>query len=274
MFKTKVTEKLGIKYPIIQGGMLWTSKADFVAAVSNAGGLGILTAPSFFTKEEFSQEVKKTKSLTDKPFGVNVPFLPGARELPLDGYIETVIEEGVKVVETIGAIDAALIERFHSAGATCIHKVTSVKYAISAVKRGVDMVAVEGTECAGHPGMDDISSLVLIRRAVEQLQVPVIAAGGFVDGKGLVAALALGAEAILMGSRFFMTKEGPAHPNIKEWCLNAQETDTAQSSSRRLTPSANRSPAGLQVTREQMCDRRAAGLARISAVPAPFPRSR
>lgn len=226
MFKTRVTEKLGIRYPIIQGAMLWLSKAELVAAVSNAGGLGILSSPTFPTKEEFKQEVKKTKSLTDKPFAVNVVFLPAAREFPNAEYIEVILEEGVKVVETVGPIQAALIEQLHKAGVICIHKVTSVRHAVAAERRGIDAVTVEGFECAGHPGMDDVTSLILTQRTVEQVKIPVIAAGGFVDGKGLVAALALGAEAVLMGTRFFATKECPAHPNIKEWCLKAEETNT------------------------------------------------
>lgn len=226
MFKTRVTEKLGIQYPIIQGAMLWLSKAEIVAAVSNAGGLGILTSPTFPTKEEFRQEVRKTKNLTDKPFAVNIVFLPAARELPNDEYIEVILEEGVKVVETVGAIQASLVEQLHKAGVICIHKATSARHALAAEKRGVDAVAVEGLECAGHPGMDNVTSLILIQRTVEQVKIPVIAGGGFVDGKGLVAALALGVEAIFMGTRFFVTKECPAHRNIKEWCLKGKETDT------------------------------------------------
>ena len=226
MFKTKVTEILGIQYPIIQGAMLELSKAEMVAAVSNAGALGILSSPTFPTKEEFRQEVRKTKSLTLKPFAVNVVFLPVAREIPNDDYIEVILEEGVKVVETVGPIQASLIERLHKAGIICLHKVTSVEHALVAERRGVDAVTIEGYECAGHPGMDRVSSLVLIQRTVQEVKIPVIAGGGFVDGKGLVAALALGAEAILMGTRFFVTQECPAHPNMKEWCLKANETDT------------------------------------------------
>ncbi len=226
MFETRITKMLGIRYPIIQGALLWLSKAELVAAVSNAGGLGILSSPTFPTKEEFRQEVKKTKSLSDKPFAVNIVFLPAAREFPTDEYIEVVLEEGVKVVETVGPIQVSLVDQLHKAGVKCIHKVTSVRHAVAAERRGIDAVTVEGFECAGHPGMDDVSSLVLLQRTVEQVKIPVIAAGGFVDGKGLVAALALGAEAVLMGTRFLITKECPVHPNIKEWCLKAEETDT------------------------------------------------
>lgn len=226
MFKTRITEKFSIQYPIIQGAMLWVGKAEIVAAVGNAGGLGILSSPTFPTKEEFRQEVRKTKSLTDKPFAVNVVFLPTMRELPNTEYIEVILEEGVKAVETVGPIQSSLVEQLHKAGVMCIHKATSVGHALAAERRGVDAVTVEGLECAGHPGMDNVTSLVLLQRTLEQVKIPVIAAGGFVDGKGLVAALALGAEAVLMGTRFFITKECPAHPNIKEWCIKAEEIDT------------------------------------------------
>lgn len=226
MFNTRVTKKLGIRYPIIQGAMMWLSKAEMVAAVSNAGGLGILSSVTFPTKEEFRQEVRKTKSFTDKPFAVNLIFLPVTRKLPNDDYISVIIEEGVKVVETVGPITASLIGQLHEADIICIHKATSAEYALAAERRGIDAVTVEGLECAGHPGMDNVTSLVVIQRTVEKVKIPVIAAGGFVDGKGLVAALALGAEAILMGTRFLITEECPVHPNIKEWCLEAEETDT------------------------------------------------
>jgi nitronate monooxygenase len=217
MFKTRVTEVLGIQYPIIQGAMLQLSKAEMVAAVSNAGALGILSSPTFPSKEEFRQEVRKTKSLTSKPFAVNIVFLPAAREIPNDDYIEVILEERIKVVETIGPIQASLIEKLHKGGIVCLHKATSTEHALVAERRGVDAITV---------GMDRVSSLVLIQRAVQEVKIPVIAGGGFVDGKGLVAALALGAEAILMGTRFFATKQCPAHHNIKEWCLKAKETDT------------------------------------------------
>jgi len=226
MFKTRLTENLGVQYPIIQGALLWLSKAEMVAAVSNAGGLGILSSPTFPTKEEFRQEVRKTKGLTDKPFAVNIVFLPAMRDIPNDDYIEVILEEGVKVVETVGPIKPSLFEQLHKAGILCMHKVTSVRHGLAAERMGADAITVEGFECAGHPGMDNVTSLILIQRAVEQLKVPVIAGGGFVDGKGLIAALALGADAVLMGTRFLVTKECPAHQNIMEWCLNASETDT------------------------------------------------
>jgi nitronate monooxygenase len=226
MFKTRITEKLGIKYPIIQGAMLWMSKAELVSAVSNAGGLGILSSATFFTKEAFRQEVRKVMSLTDKPFAVNLVYLPVNRDRPTDDFVDIILEEEVKVVETVGPIQPSLIEKLHKAKIICIHKVTSTRHALAAERSGADAVTVEGFECAGHPGMDNVTSLILIQRAVEQVKIPVIAAGGFGNGKGLVAALTMGAEGILMGTRFFVTKECPAHPNIKEWCLKAAETDT------------------------------------------------
>jgi len=226
MIKTKVTEMLGIKYPIIQGAMLWLSRADFVAAVCNAGGLGILSALSFPDKYEFREEVRKTKYLTENPFAVNMVYLPMERESSNEDFLEIIIEEDVKVVETVGAVPPDVYKKFKQAGVICIHKATSVKHAMSAEAKGVEAVCVEGVECAGHPGMENISSLVLLQRTLESLKVPVIAAGGFGDGKGLAAALALGAEGVLMGTRFLVTKECPAHPKIKEWCLKANETDT------------------------------------------------
>jgi NADH:quinone reductase (non-electrogenic) len=226
MFRTRITEMLGIQHPVIQGAMLELSKAELVAAVCNAGALGILTSPTFRTKEAFRQEVRKTKSLTSKPFGVNVAFLPVSREIPNDDFLEVIIEEKVKVVETVGLVQAPLVERLHEAGIICLHKATTVEHALSAERKGVDAVTVEGYECAGHPGMERIGSLVLIQRTVQELKIPVIAGGGFVDGKGLVAALAMGAEAVLMGTRFFVTQECAAHQNIKEWCIGAKETDT------------------------------------------------
>jgi NAD(P)H-dependent flavin oxidoreductase YrpB (nitropropane dioxygenase family) len=226
VLKTRITEKLGVKHPIIQGAMLWMSRAELAAAVSDAGGLGILSSPTFSTKEVFRQEVRKIKNLTDKPFGVNLVYLPSARDFPNDDYINIILEEGVRVVETVGPIQPRLIEELRKANVMCLHKATSVRHLLAAERSGYDAVTVEGFECAGHTGMGNVTSLILIQRAVEEVKIPVIAGGGFGDGKGLLAALALGAEGILMGTRFLVTKESPAHPNIKEWCLKAKETDT------------------------------------------------
>jgi len=227
VFRTRITEKLGIRYPIIQGSMLYLSLADLVSATSNAGALGTLNSVCLSTKEELKHEIRKTKKLTANPFAVQLVYLPAAREIPNDLFIEAIIEEGVKITETVGPIQPAVISRLHEAGIICLHKATTVKHALAAERAGIDAVAVEGMECAGHAGMEDITSLILIQRTIQEVKIPVIAAGGFVDGKGLVAALALGAEAILMGTRFFVTKECPIHCNIKALCVKARETDTA-----------------------------------------------
>lgn len=226
MFKTRITELLGIQYPIFQGCMLEVSRAEMVAAACNAGALGILSSVNSPTKEEFRQEVRKIRSLTSKPFAVQIVFLPVNRDIPNDDFIEVILEEKVRVVETIGQITASFVERLHKAGIVFLHKATSVEHAVKAERSGADAVTVEGSECAGRPNMDRVSSLVLIQRTLEEVKIPVMAGGGFVDGKGLVAALALGAEGIVMGTRFFVTKECWVHQNLKEWCLKAKETDT------------------------------------------------
>jgi NAD(P)H-dependent flavin oxidoreductase YrpB (nitropropane dioxygenase family) len=226
MFKTRVTELFGIKYPIIQGGMMWVSRAELVAAVSNAGGLGILTAFTFPTPQELAAEIKKTKALTDKPFGVNITLLPTLRPVDIDGYLSTVIDSGIRIVETAGRSPEPYMERFKAAGIKVIHKCTAVRFARTAQRIGCDAVSIDGFECAGHPGEEDITSLVLVPLAADAVEIPVIASGGFGDGRGLVAALALGAEAVNMGTRFMATKEAPGHPKVKELLINASERDT------------------------------------------------
>ena len=227
MFKTRITEMFGIEYPIIQGGMMWLSDAKLAAAVSNAGGLGIITALSFQTKELLKQEIRKCRDLTDKPFGVNISLLPdihlGERT---DEYLDAVIEEGVPVIETAGRNPEPYLSKLKQAGIKVIHKVPGVHYAQTAEKIGVDAVTVVGFECAGHPGMDDITTFILVQKATQSLTIPVIAGGGICDAKGFVAALALGAEGVLMGTRFMLTHECWAHPRIKEWLLKATELDT------------------------------------------------
>jgi NAD(P)H-dependent flavin oxidoreductase YrpB (nitropropane dioxygenase family) len=188
--------------------------------------LGILSSPSFLSKDEFRKEIIKTKKLTKKPIAVNMVYLPMEREISNDDFLDVIIEQKIKAVETVGIVPSEVYRELKSARILCLHKVTSLKHAKNAEANGADAVCVEGMECAGHPGMDNVGSLVLIQRAVESLTIPVIAAGGFVDGRGLVAALTLGAEAILMGTRFMVTKEYPAHHKIKERCLQAEETDT------------------------------------------------
>ena len=226
MFRTRVTEILGIKYPIIQGGMMWISKAKLVSAVSNSGGLGILSALTFKTPRDLKEEIKKCRDLTDKPFGVNITFLPTLRPVNYESYIEAVIESGVKIVETAGRNPEPYMKTLKENKITVIHKCTSVRHAKKAESIGCDIVSIDGFECAGHPGEDDVTSLILIPRAVDEVKIPVIASGGFGDGRGLVAALSLGAEGINMGTRFLATEEAEVHPNIKKRLLEAKETDT------------------------------------------------
>jgi len=226
MFKTRITELLGIKYPITQGGMMWISRAELVAAVSNAGGLGIITAFTFPTPAELAAEIKKTKALTDKPFGVNITLLPTLRPVDIDGYLDAVIDSGIKIVETAGRSPEPYMERLKAAGVKVIHKCTAVRFARTAQRIGCDAVSIDGFECAGHPGEEDVTSLVLIPLTADAVEIPVIASGGFGDGRGLVAALALGAEAVNMGTRFMATKEAPGHPKVKEFLTTASERDT------------------------------------------------
>jgi NAD(P)H-dependent flavin oxidoreductase YrpB (nitropropane dioxygenase family) len=226
MFKTRITEIFGIKYPIIQGGMMWISRAELAAAVSNAGALGILTAFTFPSPAELAAEIKKTKALTDRPFGVNLTLLPTFRPVDIDGYLDTVINSGIKIVETAGRSPEPYMERLKAAGVKVVHKCTAVRFARTAQRIGCDAVSIDGFECAGHPGEEDVTSLVLIPVTADAVKIPVIASGGFGDGRGLVAALALGAEAINMGTRFLATKEAPAHPKVKELLIAASECDT------------------------------------------------
>ena len=227
MFKTRITEMLDIQYPIIQGGMIWLSRAELAAAVSNAGGLGILSSITFPTARELREEIRKTKGLTDKPFGVNFPIFPTTR--PIEGiekYIDAAIEEGVKIAETSGQSPEPYMKQFKDGGVKVIHKVPAVRFAQTAERIGVDAVVIFGCEGGGHVGLDSVTSLVLIPRVADSVKIPIIAAGGFGDARGFVAALALGAEAVLMGTRFMASKESPAHPKIKDYLVRARETDT------------------------------------------------
>ncbi len=226
MFKTWVTEALGIKYPIIQGGMFLLSRAELASAVSNAGGLGIITAGSFSTAEEFRREIQKMKTLTDKPFAVNISLMPTKRSINWEELISDAIEEGVNIFETSGRSPEPYMGLFKQAGAKVLHKVARIKDAQTAERVGVDAVSILGFEGGGHPGPDEVASLVLTPSAVDALKIPVIAAGGFGDGRGLVAALALGAQGILMGTRFMVSQECPLHPKIKELLLQTKEKDT------------------------------------------------
>src|SRR3972149_1994314 len=217
---------LGIQHPILQGGMLWLGRAELVAAVSNAGGLGILSPFTFPTPHDLAHEIRKTKTLTSKPFAVNLPFLPTLRPVNVDDFIDAIIGEGVRIVETAGRSPEPYMERFKKAGVKVLHKCTAVRFARTVERIGCDAVIIDGYECAGHPGEEDVTSLVLIPLTRDAVSIPVIAAGGFGDGRGLVAALALGAEAVLMGTRFMASKECRGHPAWKEFLVNASGMDT------------------------------------------------
>lgn len=224
--KTRVTELLGIRYPILQGGMQWVGRAELAAAVSNAGGLGVLTALTQPTPEALAAEIQRCRGMTDRPFGVNLTVLPTASPPPYDQYLDAIIDSGVKVLETAGRSPKAFIEKAKAAGVKIVHKCTSVRHALSAERDGVDAVSIDGFECAGHPGEDDVGGLVLIASAARKLRVPVIASGGIADGRGMAAALALGADGVNMGTRFCATQEAPIHPNIKQALVDAGERDT------------------------------------------------
>jgi NAD(P)H-dependent flavin oxidoreductase YrpB (nitropropane dioxygenase family) len=226
MFKTRITELLGIKYPIVQGGMMWVSRPELASAVSNAGGLGIITAFTFPNPAELAAGIKKTKELTDKPFGVNITLLPTLRPVDIDGYLDTVINSGIKIVETAGRSPEPYMERLKGAGVKVIHKCTAVRFARTAQRIGCDAVSIDGFECAGHPGEEDVTSLILIPLTADAVEIPIIASGGFGDGRGLVAALALGAEGMNMGTRFMATKESPVNDKLKERFITMSERDT------------------------------------------------
>ncbi|MBI2889262.1 MAG: nitronate monooxygenase [Nitrospirae bacterium] len=227
MIRTPLTDLLGIRLPIIQGGMQWLATGELAAAVSNAGGLGTICALSFPSADEFRDELKKAKGLTDKPICVNISMLPVVTSNDIyDIYFDILLEEGVRVVETSGRSPEGFVPRLKQAGVKIIHKVPAVRFARKAESLGVDAVTVVGYECGGHPGLDDVTSLILIQKAARTIKIPIVAAGGYCDGRGLLAALALGASGILMGTRFMATKECIAHPNFKSWMMKAQETDT------------------------------------------------
>src|SRR5690606_860137 len=226
MFRTQFCDLFGVDYPIVQGGMQWVGRAELVSAVANAGALGFLTALTQPTPEELAKEIQRCKDMTDKPFGVNLTILPTITPPPYAEYRQAIIESGVKIVETAGSNPKEHIPHFKEAGIKVIHKCTSVRHAVKAQELGVDAISIDGFECAGHPGEDDIPGLVLIPAAVDKVEVPVVASGGFADGRGLVAALALGASGINMGTRFLCTAEAPVHQRIKEQIVAASELDT------------------------------------------------
>ena len=224
--QTAITKMLGIEHPIVQGGMQWIGRAELVAAVSNAGALGTLTALTQPSPEALRLEIARLRQMTDKPFAVNLTFLPTLKPVPYDEYREAIIDSGVKIVETAGNNPAAHMPALKAAGIRVIHKCTTARHALKAQQIGVDIVSIDGFECAGHVGEDDIPGLILIPATVAKVTIPVIASGGFGDGRGLVAALALGAEGINMGTRFMCTKEAPVHENIKRAIVDNSESDT------------------------------------------------
>ena len=226
MLQTRITELFGIKHPVNQGGMQWVGFAGLVSAVSNAGALGILTALSQPTPEDLVKEIEKTRGMTDQPFGVNLTILPTINPPPYEEYAQAIVGSGVKIVETAGRSPEPFMELFKEYDVKVIHKCTSVRHALKAQAVGVDAITIDGFECAGHPGEDDIPSLVLLPQAVEALDIPVAGCGGFSDGKSLVAALALGGEAIVMGTRFMATKEAGVHQNVKDKMKEADELST------------------------------------------------
>lgn len=226
MFRTRITEMLGIEYPIVQGAMHWLSRAELVAAVSNAGGLGILSSLTLPTAAELKEEIRKTKSLTDKPFAVNVTLLPTLQPVNYEEYMKTAIDEGIEIIETAGRNPRGYMPLLKEAGVKVLHKVARIRDVKTAEKVGVDAVTIVGFQEGGNPGMDDVPSSILVPLAVQSVSIPVLAAGGFGDARGLVAALALGAEAVVMGTRFMVSRESPLHPRIKERLLQASEKDT------------------------------------------------
>jgi NAD(P)H-dependent flavin oxidoreductase YrpB (nitropropane dioxygenase family) len=224
--RTRITELLGIEYPIVQGGMQWVATAELAAAVSNAGGLGLISALTQPTPAALADEILRCRELTDRPFGVNLTILPSIDPPPYEEYRDVIIDSGVRVVETAGSNPAPHLAAFAEYGITTIHKCTSVRHALKAQSLGADIVSVDGFECAGHPGEDDVPGLVLIPAVAAKLEIPLLASGGFADGRGLAAALVLGAEGISMGTRFMCTAEAPIHPNIKSAIVHASERDT------------------------------------------------
>ena len=224
--KTKITEMLGIEYPIIQGGMQWVGRAELASAVSNAGGLGILTALTQPTPADLAKEIERCKGMTSKPFGVNLTLLPIVTAPPYEEIVRVIIEGGVKIVETAGNSPKEFTAKLKDAGIVVIHKCTSVRHALSAQRNGVDAISIDGFECAGHPGEDDVPGLVLIPAAARALSIPIIASGGIATGAGMAAAMTLGAAGVNMGTRFMATVEAPIHQNIKEALVAAGERDT------------------------------------------------
>ncbi|HUS82434.1 MAG TPA: nitronate monooxygenase, partial [Dehalococcoidia bacterium] len=237
MLETRITKLFGIKYPILCGGMFWVGRAELIAAVANAGGLGFLTAATYPTIDELKEDVRKAKDLTDKPIGLNINLFASARPQPIEEWVQVAIDEKVPVVETSGRSPKGVVEPLHGAGVKIMHKVPGVKYALTAERLGVDAICVVGHEAGGHPGMDEVTTLVMAPAAADAVKLPLVAGGGFADGRGLVAALALGADAVLMGTRFMATKECRGQDAFKEWMVQAAETETVYCMKSIMNPS-------------------------------------
>jgi nitronate monooxygenase len=226
VFNTRITEMLGITHPVIQGGMMWIASPEFVSSVCNAGALGVMTALTYETPQELAKAIEDTRKLTDNPFAVNLTLLPTLVPKDYDAYVDCVVDSGIKIVETAGRNPEPYMEKLKGAGIKVIHKCTAVRFAKKAQTIGCDAVSIDGFECAGHPGELDITSLILIPATADAIDIPIVASGGFGDARGLVAALALGADAMNMGTRFVATQEAPVHQNVKDWHIRASETDT------------------------------------------------
>lgn len=226
MIRTRFTEEFGVRHPIVQGGMMWVGRAELAAAVSEAGALGIITALTQPTPEDLVKEIARCRELTDQPFGVNLTILPSITPPPYEEYRQAIVESGVKIVETAGSNPKDHLPVFHEAGVKVIHKCTSVRHAIKAEQLGVDAVSIDGFECAGHPGEDDVPGLVLIPAAAARVTIPMLASGGIADARGLVAALALGADGANMGTRFMCTAESPVADQVKQQIVANSELDT------------------------------------------------
>jgi nitronate monooxygenase len=226
MLKTRITELFGIERPIVQGGLMWIARAELTAAVGNAGGIGFMTALTFPEADLLRAEIRKCREMTDKPFGVNLTFLPSLRPIDYPAYIDVCIDEGIKFIETAGRNPEPYMEHLKSAGIKVVHKCTSVRHAIKAEKIGCDVVSIDGFEAAGHPGEDDVTSLILIPLTRDAISLPIIASGGFADGRGLIGCLGLGADGMNMGTRFVATREAPVHENVKQALVNHGERDT------------------------------------------------
>lgn len=224
--RTRFTDLVGVRHPVMQGGMMWVGRAEMAAAVSNAGGLGTITALTQPTPDDLRREIERCRTLTDKPFAVNLTILPSVTPPPYAAYRKAIIDMGVRIVETAGGKPQEHVEDFKAHGVIVIHKCTSVRHAVAAQRLGVDAISIDGFECAGHPGEDDVPGLVLIPAAADKISIPMLASGGIADGRGLAAALALGADGINMGTRFCATVEAPIHERIKAFLVDNSERDT------------------------------------------------